>query len=185
MAVGNDDIGLVERDHFGGPPVDLHHLANVSGNGVVLDPVAHLKGMLGMDRQAGKDIAQRVFEGKSQHGRDQRRSRYQLPCVDPRLPQDHQQGQRKHQAAEHIEKDLGHRSRHPLPHRHRPDQQQRLQQRGDQKKLQHVMGMGAGLCRRGRHTGRKHNLGQQRQQPQPQQHDRHPREPASALGGRG
>ena len=74
LPIGDDHKGLVEGDHLRGPPVDLHHPADVGGIGVVLDPISQFERLFGVDGQPGEDVAERVLEGESEHCRQDRRS---------------------------------------------------------------------------------------------------------------
>ena len=172
MSVGNDHVGLVERDHLRGPPVDLDHLADVGLVLVVLDPVTHLERPLGVDREAREHVAQRVSEGEAERRRHQGRSREQVAGVDARLVEHrHERGGEQH-PAKHVEEDPRPRAGKPFPERHGEDHQGRLQERGEQEEVAAVEGQCRSLGRLRKQQGDQ--VGHRRQQEQQERPDRHP-----------
>ena len=187
LAVGNDDVGVIERDHLRGPPIDLHHPTNVSLIGVVLDPITDLERMLGVDGEAGEDVAEGVFEGEAEHRGDQSRAGDQFAGVDPGIPKDDQQRHRQHHAAEDVDEDLRHRPGDAFPAAHHHQEEARLEKRCQEKEPLDMVGMAEAMG----HTGlgisdsglREEDDREQRNQRQGEERDRKPGEPASPAGG--
>ena len=182
LTVGDDHVGLVERDHLRGPPIHLDDPADMGRHGVVLDPITDFERMLGVDGEAGEDVAERVLEGEPKHGGDQRRAGDELAGIDPRVPEDDQQRHGQQQATEDVDEDLRHRPGDALPDTDHDQQQGRLEERREEKKPVDMVGDPVvGISDLGE---REDDDRDQRDHRQAEQRDRQPGKPAPATGSR-
>jgi hypothetical protein len=103
-AVGHDHFHLVVGEHGGGAPVDLDDPADEARIGIELDEVAHLERPLHLDRDAREEVAERVLERETDHGREERRRREQARELYPGHPQGGDAGGEVHPGLEEVPK---------------------------------------------------------------------------------